>query len=135
MKLKQAIFVALGELGDRTSLIHLQKRVEELAGKLPEYKYTARTRRLWRKDIAGGLKTDARTHADIPRRNMLNDQLVKPEHVASIFDFFTKTGTSPERLLELINDKDVKFHSLDQLVNAIEEMLELHLTFERLRVQ
>jgi hypothetical protein len=134
MKLKEAIFVALGELGDRTSLKHLQKRVEELADKLPTYEYAKRMRRLWRKDIAGGLKTDARTHADIPRRNMLNDQLVTSKHVASIFEFFTKTGTSPERLLELINDKDVKFHSLDQLVNAIEEMLELHLTFERLRV-
>lgn len=134
MKLKEAIFVALGELGDRTSLIHLQKRVEELTGKFPKYDYTECMRRLWRKDIAGGLKTDARTHADIPRRNMLNDQLVKPEHVASIFSFFTKTGISPEKLLELINDKDVRFHSLDQLVNAIKDMQDLQLMFDRMRV-
>ena len=65
MKLKEAIFVALGELGDRTSLKHLQTRVEELTGKLPNYRYTCNARRLWRKDIAGGLKTDARKHADI----------------------------------------------------------------------
>lgn len=134
MKLKEAIFVALGELGDKTSLTHLQKRVGELAGSIPTYEYTQYIRRLWRKDIAGGLKTDARTHADIPRRNMLNDQLVKPEHVASIFSFFTKTGTSPEKLLELINDKNVKFHSLDQLVNAIKDMQELQLMFNRMRV-
>lgn len=134
MKLKEAIFVALGELGDRTSLKHLQTRVEELTGKLPNYRYTCNARRLWRKDIACGIKTDARTHADIPRRNMLNDQLVTPEHVASIFSFFTKTGTSPEKLLELINDKSVKFHSLDQLVNAIKDMQDLQLMFDRMRV-
>lgn len=131
MKLKEAIFVALGELGDRTSLKHLQTRAEELAGKLPTYDYTKYTRRLWRKDIAGGLKTDARTHADIPRRNMLHDQLVTYKHVSSIFKFFTTTQISPEQLLELINDKSVKFHSLEQLVKAIQDLQQLQLMFEK----
>lgn len=134
MKLKEAIFVALGELGDRTSIKQIQTRVNELIGQSPCYNYTYNARRAWRKDIAGGLTTDARKHADIPRRNMLNDQLVTSKHVASIFSFFTKTGISPEKLLELINDKDVRFHSLDQLVNAIKDMQDLQLMFDRMRV-
>lgn len=134
MNVKEAIFTALGELGDKTSVPHLQKRVEELIGRPPEYKYTCGMRRLWRKDIAGGLKTDARTHDDIPRRNMLNDQLVTSKHVGAIFTFFTKTGILPDQLLELINDKDIKFHSLDQFVNAIKDMQELQLMFNRMRV-
>lgn len=131
MKLKEAIFVALGELGDRTSIKHLQKRVGELSGKLPTYGYTEHMRRLWRKDIAGGLKTDARKHDDIPRRNMLNDQLVTYRHVASIFKFFTTTQISPEQLLKLIDDKGAKFHSLEQLVKAIQDLQQLQLMFTK----
>lgn len=132
MNIEESVFVALGELGDKTSLAHLQKRVQELSGKLPVISYVCTLRLKWRRDI--GSNTDARKHADIPRRNMLNDQLVTPKHVASIFSFFTKTQITPEQLLELINDKSVKFHSLDQLVNAIKDMQDLQLMFDRMRV-
>lgn len=129
MNLKEAVFTALGELGDKTSIKHLQARVKELINELPNYQYTYKIRQTWRKDIAGGLKTDARKHADIPRRNMLNDQLVTPDHVKVIFRFFTKSNINPEQILELINDKNVKFHSLEQLITAIQEMQSLQLMF------
>jgi len=131
MKIREMIAVALAEVGDQSSIEHLRNRVFELYGKKPSYNYTYKYRHLWRRDIGGGLKTDARKHSDIPRRNMLNDKLVTTAHVKCIFRFFNDKKINPSDILELINNVESKFHSIDQLIGAIKDLQDLQIEFKK----
>ena len=131
MKIREMIAVVLGEVGDQSSIEHVRKRVSELYGKKPSYSFTYKQRHVWRRDIAGGLTTDARKHEDIPRRNMLNDKLVTASHIKCIFRFFNDKKINPGDILELIDSKDAKFHSLEQLTTAIKDLQELQIEFKK----
>lgn len=129
MKTRQMVYIVLGETSDQTSLEYLRKRVFEVFGKKISDKMACQYRLQWRKDVS--IERDARTHADIPGRNMLNSKLVTAEHIKCIFSFLTKAKINPDDILSLIDSKDAKFHSLGQLVRAIKDLKDLQVEFKR----
>jgi len=129
MKTRQMVYIVLGETSDQTSLEYLRKRVFEVFGKKISDAVACQYRLQWRKDIS--ITRDARTHADIPGRNMLNSKLVTAEHIKCIFSFLTKAKINPDDILSLIDNKGAQFHSLGQLVRAIKDLKDLQVEFKK----
>ena len=128
MKQIDAVYMAIAELGDKTDIKVLAKRASQICEKVIVYNTAMRCRLRWRKEV--GLNTDARTHRDIPRRNMLNDQIVTSDHLKRLFHFLSSTGVKPDDLITMIGSGKTKFHSLDQLEIAAKDISELHTMFQ-----
>jgi hypothetical protein len=113
----QAVEYALGIVGDQTSLSTLVRE----AGKYVTYETLEKNTRpettacnvrtKWRKEH--GIERDARTHKDIPRRNMFNDNKVKLALLGKLQPVLEAVGA--DTFTEII----AGFHSIDQLRNAI----------------
>lgn len=127
MKRIEAVYIAISELSDRSSAKVLTKRASQIYGREIKYGLVVVYRLRWRKETRQK-KKDMRTHADCPGRNMLNDQLVNMVHLRRLFHFFSSTGVRPEDLSTLIGKGKGKFHSLDQLVIAAEDISKLQMT-------
>ena len=128
LKTREMVSIILSETQDQSSIEHIRQRLREVFNKEVSYASVGQYRSQWRKDLA--IERDARFHKHIPGRNMLNSNLVTSNHVKCIFDFFNKKKIDPDEVLALIDNKEAQFHSIEQLIKAIQDLKDLQIAFK-----
>lgn len=121
----EAVFQACEELDVRTSGKTLQARAGAIYGDSIHYCTVIAYRSKYRKQYK--IKADCRHYGQKGqwRRDMHNDHMATLPQVKRLNHYFTLKRPQVQALINLIgNDKD-KFHSVEQLVNAVSELAEL----------
>ena len=119
MTIREAVFQACDELGTRTSTNELYHRAAIIYGATFAKASAAIYRCHYRK--AKRIKGDNRTYKGQPRRNMLNDNTATLAQVKRIKHILSLRRVLPESILNLLGD----FHSVEQLRNAVNDLIEL----------
>lgn len=118
MKRKEAVFIALGELGDGTSVPTLQERASEVYGQKISYQGVVYARRCYRKIV--GKVRDCRTLKDQPGRDEKDAFQVNKAQLRRLFIFEATKEPTADDLLKLVGKSGPSaFHSIDQLRNTI----------------
>lgn len=124
MKVKDAVYQACEQVGTRTSLVELWKAASLIAGETLNRSSVQQYRHNYRKEKR--IKNDdCRTYKGQPRRNMLNDNLATLQQVKRIKHVLGLRRVLPHSLLNLLGEGKDAFHSIDQLRNAVEELIAL----------
>jgi len=124
MNIRQAVYQACEELGQRTSIDELHRRAMLLYG----YTFPRGTAQVYRSTYRKVKKiknVDCRTYDGQPRRNMLNDDVATLPQVKRIKHVLGLKRVLPESLLNLLGDGKDSFHSVQQLRNAVNDLIEL----------
>ena len=101
-----------GRSGSRSSINELLNEIRERHDVYMTYQLVQKYRKEWQRE--NDEDYDARTHEDIPRRNMLNDKKITRDtfdKTVSFFDQWELSSKDVKQLLKLTR----KFHSIDQL--------------------
>ena len=106
-----AVWDALDELGDKTSMPVLIERASQIYGSDLSYHSVCGWRKQYRQ--AKDLSTDCRTYGGQPRRNMLSDTKITAQQKTRIKTFLR--APSKTKLRNLAE----QFHSVPQFINAI----------------
>lgn len=123
MKVKDAVYQACEQLGTRTSTTELWKLACVIAGETLNRNSVYQYRCVYRKE--NRIKVDCRTYKGQPRRNMLNDDLATLQQVKRIKHLLGLRRVLPESIINLLGEGKDGFHSIDQLRNAVEELIAL----------
>jgi len=121
---QSAVYQACDELGVRTSLRELWHQSCIIAGK-PLNRLTVGVYRNAYKKAKKIKNVDCRTYRGQPRRNMLNDGMATLGQVKRIKHVLGLKRVLPESILNLLGDGKDQFHSIEQLRNAVSELIEL----------
>lgn len=124
MTVKEAVYQACDEIGTRSSLKELWSRASLIAGETLN-RNSVQQYRYWYRKEKRIKNVDCRTYKGQPRRNMLNDNVATLGQVKRIKHVLGLKRVLPESLLNLLGDGKDSFHSVEQLRNAIEELIEL----------
>lgn len=119
MNRRQAVNLAIAELGDGTSIEELQERASEIYGKPICYNTTVWSRICWRKSI--GKVRDCRTHRDQPGRSEKDIFQVNKAQLRALFNFEATKNPTAKDALALVS----KFDSIQQFTNAIKKIKDL----------
>lgn len=123
MTQREAVFEALQQIGERTSLDELAEKASEIYGGPVGISACCVFRGEWRKRI--GSSTDCRTYEGQPERNMLKGQIDSQQGTALI-NFVKKTNVSLKNLEALLS----AFNGLDQLRETAKQ-LEQFMTLQK----
>ena len=123
MNVREAVFQVCDELGTRTSVEEIYRKAMLLCG----YKMAKGTVQIYRCHYRKEkrIDTDCRTYRSQPRRNMLNDNLATLPQVKRIKHVLGLKRVFPESLLNLLGTGKDSFHSVEQLRNAVNDLIEL----------
>ena len=117
---KEAVFSVCAELGDRTSGVELTEEARRHFDGFISYYSAIGYRLAWRKQ--NGIRHDARTQRDIPRRNMIRDD--RWTHTAWKSMLKAAHGhVKSADVLEWVTELCGEFHSIDQLREMVSELL------------
>ena len=117
MKQIDAVFLAIIEIGDGSSLPALQERASEIYGKQISYGNTCQARLVYRKRV--GKVRDCRTLKDQKGRDERDAFQVNKAQLKRLFNFEATKNPTANDVLKLVGTKNSPFHSIDQLRNAI----------------
>lgn len=122
MSIRSAIFHVLNEVGPRTSLRELVDRTSNhMNDKAWSFKphslaYACNVRNEWKRQK--GVKIDARTHADIKRRNMFRDDKIARKNYDALSEFVNGLSYETRKKLRKVVSPS-RFHSVEQLSEAL----------------
>ena len=121
MTIREAVYQACEELDVHSSMNELVKAASIIYGH-PLNKGTVQIYRCnYRK--ANKLNVDCRTYKGQPRRNMLNDERHTLDQVKRLHHYFGLKRPTIASFKNLIGDGREQFHSVVQLVNAIDDLV------------
>lgn len=125
MTQREAVWAACDELDVRTSLNTLQGRAQQLYGGEIHLSACCTYRGEYRK--ANKLKVDCRTYGSKgqSRRDMLNDHAASLKQVKRFNHYFGLKRPTIQSFLNLMGQGSERFHSVEQIVNAVAELVEL----------
>jgi hypothetical protein len=120
-----AVFQACRELDVRTSVATLQARAEYLYGDSIHYNAVVSYRSRYRKKYK--VKSDCRMlgRKGQWRRDMQNDHVATLAQVKRLNHYFGLKRPQIQSLLNLLGDGTERFHSVEQLTNAVGELVGL----------
>lgn len=120
-----AVCQACRELDVRTSVPTLQARAESLYGGSIHYCTVVQYRCLYKKKHK--VKSDCRMlgRRGQWRRDMHNDHLATLAQVKRLNHYFGLKRPQIQSFLNLLGDGSEKFHSVEQLTNAVQELVGL----------
>jgi hypothetical protein len=108
---ERAVYQALNQFGDQTSLAFIKNEAEILYGSEIRINQVCASRSYWR--LRKGITRDNRTYQGQPRRHMLKDNVV-PSRLQQRINVSLNAATK-RALLTFIN----QFHSKEQLRTAL----------------
>lgn len=118
-----AIYQALEEIGDQTSLETLQVAASKFYGK-PICSTTACTARsLWRRKR--GIHRDNRIYPGQPKRDMVKEGKLNVDQLRRMIDFIKHPGETKPALAKLLSKGAGEFQNLEQLKRALQVVEEL----------
>ncbi len=123
MTVKDAVYQACEQLGVRTSRKELWKAASLIAGETLNILSVGVYRNHYKKD--NKIKVDCRTYKGQPRRNMLNDDRATLPQVKRIKHLLGLRRVLPESIINLLGNGPDAFHSIEQLRNAVNDLIEL----------
>lgn len=123
MSIRAAVYQACEELNVRTSLNELVKKASIIYGK----SLNRGTVQVYRSDYRRlhKIKVDCRTYKGQPRRNMLHDERHTLSQVKRLHHYFKLKRPTITHFKALIGDGKERFHSVDQLINAVNDLIVL----------
>jgi hypothetical protein len=118
MCVKYDVFDLLDQVGDQTSLDFLVDKISKVytgwtTSRSCRKSYICTIRGEWRRTRK--IKRDARTHEDIPRRNMMNDNKVNRSALDELTDYVDEYAADLAAIVE-------QFHSKEQVIKALEHI-------------
>lgn len=122
MTIRSAMFAVLDEIGPRTSLRELVERTalsignQKWANNPNSLVYACNVRNDWK--YKKGVKVDARTHADIKRRNMFRDDKIARKNYDALSEFVNGLSYETRKKLRKVVSPS-RFHSVEQLSEAL----------------
>lgn len=121
---KDAVFAACEEVGPRSSVAELLEVAQGICHQHVRYVTAAMYRSQWRRQH--GIEANCSTYEGQPRRNMLNDHKVSLTQCKRLANYLKQHDF--QTLMDLFGQGDDRFHSLDQLQNALAEVnaLQIH---------
>jgi len=118
MTQREAVFQAIEDgIGSLSKVPVLKRAAEDIYGYEIAYTAVVTYRSEWRKE--NKIQQDARTHKDVFRRNMLDDNEYTSKQVERGIEYFKKMWPKEDDLLRLIGSGKGAFHSVHQLASFL----------------